>query len=62
MVDSQATESPWLNFFFKAFSPHDGCARTIEDVSNLLRSFEISTVTKFSIWKTEKKNFGHTGE
>ena len=62
MADSQTAQSPWSNYFFKTVSEHSGYARTMEDVSNLLRSFEISTVTKFSIWKTEKKNFGHTGE
>ena len=47
MVDAQ---SPWSNYFFKSFSAHNDYARTMEDVCNLLRSSEISIVTKFNIW------------
>ena len=61
MVDSPAAESPWCRYFVKILSPYNGYGTSMEDANNLLKSFEIATVTKYSISKTDRKNFGHMG-
>lgn len=58
----QTNEVPWQKHFFKSESSFNGYVRSIEAVNELIANYEMVTVSKFAIWRTEKRGFGHTGK
>eukprot|EP00795_Rhopilema_esculentum_P005787 gene5787-11076_t len=60
MDDSPSSKQPWEKFFIESSNELSGIVNTIKAVNELISIYEISTVSKFSIWKTTKNSFGHT--
>ena len=51
----------WATHFVEKESNYDGYVSSVKDADNLINQFELSTTTKFSVWKTTKKKFGEAG-
>lgn len=52
---------PWEQIFLRKSSPLCGTVSSIDAVNELIASYEVSTVSKFSVWKTTTRGFGQTG-
>ena len=54
-------QEPWEQIFVRKSSPLCGTVFSIDAVNELIANYEVSTVSKFSVWKTTTKGFGQTG-
>lgn len=64
--NSLQTQEPrqelWEQIFLRKSSSLCGIVSSIDAVNKLITNYEVSTVSKFCIWKTTTRGFGQTGK